>query len=289
MEYDLDKPETWIVYPPPPCDPGFDRELLAIGGTNPDGEPVLMKRWGATWRSKGELVYKIYESEPQIVALEYTDPADGQVKRVTDGTLPPGAVTVPVLESVELGELRWIIERWVSPAELAKQGYFDEALNLDPLCVSPADLALARKELHDRIKSGESAEKALTQVENQLDRMRPLGVDQDIKRYFDPAWRTNGDYQFFFRLERPNGTYHPADGEALEAVRMLWKYNETVSPAEHEANIQAAYERGDLLRDERIDALWSPDNITQYRDTDGTHTLWQGKDGSANVRIDTVI
>jgi hypothetical protein len=297
LEYDLEKPETWIVYPEPPTDPGFDRELLAIGDRNPHGAPMLVRRWGATYRSKGQLVYKIYEGEPIKAGYHYKDPDTGETVRVEfEKEAPRNAIVLPYWESLELGELRHIIERWVSPDDLAKQGYFDPALRAATLeeGVSPALKGEAGRELRAMVKAGEPVGRAIAKVESQLDRARAsasgiVELDQDTMTYFDPAWRTRGDYQFFFRLERPNGTYHPADGEALEAIRMIWKYNQTVSPAEHEANIQAAYDRGDLLRDERVDALWSPDNITQYRDTDGLHTLWQDRDGTANARIDTVI
>lgn len=291
MEYDLDNPETWIVYPAPPCDESFDRELLAIGGTNPHGEPMLVKRWGATYYSKGALVYKIYEGEPTLAGHEFRSPDTGEMVRVkTLAEVPNGLITVPYYESLELGELRWIIERWVSPDDLAKMGYFDEALRHDPIPVSPSEKVAARRELHAMIRAGEPVERALTKVENQLDRARPVEIDQEIKTYFDPAQRTRGDYQFFFRLERKNGLYHPADGEALEAIRMIWHYNQTVTPAEHEANIQAAYDQGDLERDQRVDALWSPDNEAQYRDTDGAlHTLWKDRDGNGNARIDFTV
>jgi hypothetical protein len=296
-EYDLDNPETWIVYDEPPCDPSFDETLLKIGGTNPYGEPMLVKRWGATYRSKGELVYQIYESEPTLAGHQYKDPDSGEMVRVaTEKEAPRSVIVLPYWESVKLGELRIIIEKWVSPEDLAKQGYFDpETLQAAAEeRISPALIGEAGRELRAMVRAGEPVDRAVAKVESQLDRARPsasgiIDIDEDTKAYFDPAWRTRGDYQFFFRLERKNGLYHPPDAEALEGIALIWKYNQDVTPAEHEANIQAAFERGDIERDGRVDALWTPDNIMQYRDTDGLHTLWTDKDGTANARIDTVI
>lgn len=261
MEYDLDTPESWIIYPPPPCDGGFDDELLRIAGLNPHGEPMLRKVWGATHRSKGELTYKLCSTDPVLCGHQFTHPETGETCEVkTLAEVPAGVlITVPLYEGKELGELRWIIERWVSPEDLEKQGYFNTALQYN-VVENWQMQAEAKREFLAMVRAGEDPEKALMKVENQCDRARTFEIDQDLKTYFDSEWRTKGDYQFFFRLERADGTYHPADGEALEAIAMIWNYNQTVTPAEHEARLRADAEKRAQELNERRAALWHPDN-----------------------------
>jgi hypothetical protein len=47
---DLNKPETWRNSSPPRVDQTFDRELLAIAGTNRYGQPNLRRAWGQARR-----------------------------------------------------------------------------------------------------------------------------------------------------------------------------------------------------------------------------------------------
>lgn len=260
MEYDLNNPATWVVYQEPPCEPLFDEELLRIGGKNPNGDPMLVKRWGATYRNKGVLVYKLCDTEPTLIGHQFRDPQSGEMREVSLGQLdqiPQGTISVPLYRGIELGELRWIIERWVSPDDLETMGYFDESLRYQP-----TETDFGREAFHEfraMVETGEDPEKALMRVENQVDRLRNLETDQELKTYFDPAWRTKGDYQFFFRLERKNGMYHAPDGEALEAIAAMWEYHQTTTPAQRLADEEEEKARAAIDRQQRIDALWSPE------------------------------
>lgn len=262
MEYDLENPATWVVYEAPPCDPTFDVELLRIGGTNRDGAPNLMKVWGGTHRAKGVLVYKLCDTEPVIVGYQYKH--RGKVRTVdTADEVPKGILAIPILESLELGELRWVIHRWVSPEELDRMGYFDASLRYQLPNNDQTGAAIA--EAKAMVLAGEDPETAWTKVENQLDRARGTEIDQTFKQYFDPEWRKSGDYQFFFRLERADGSYHPPDSEALEAIDAMWKYNMSTTPAEREADLAADAEKREQEKQARIDALWHPQAIMDRR------------------------
>lgn len=264
MEYDLNNPATWVVHQEPPRDSAFDDELLRIGGRNPHGDPNLVRRWGGTYRNKGVLVYKLCDTEPTLVGHEFRDPVSGAMREVELGEIdqiPQNAISVPLYRSVELGELRWIIEYWVSPEQLASMGYFDSALRYQT-----EETDFSRDAFHEfraMVEAGDDPEKAMMRVENQVDRARSLKVDEQIKTYFDPAWRTNGDYLFFLRLERKDGTYHPPDSEALEAIAAVWEYNTTTTPAQRAADEEEQKAQAAKERQRRIDELWSPEALRE--------------------------
>ncbi len=263
-DYDLNNPDTWVVLEAPPCDPAFDAELLRIGGLNRNKEPNLIKVWGATHRAKGVLLYHLCDTEPVIVGYQFHRRRGGRLQTVeTIEEVPKGILAQPILESVELGERRWIIHRWVSPEELDQMGYFDPSLRFQPKETDQFGAAIA--EAKAMVIAGEDPEKAWIKVENQLDRARGTEIDPTCKQYFDPELRERGDYHFFFRLERKDGTYHPPDGEAIEAIDALWQYNTTTTPAEREAHAAADAEKQQQEKRARLDALWHPQAIMDRR------------------------
>jgi hypothetical protein len=184
------------------------------------------------------------------------DSATGDMREVkTLAEVPEGKICVPIYRSVELGELRWIVLKWKSPEDLERMGFFDKSLRYQAV---ESDMgAEAFLEFQARVASGESPETAFVKVENQADRARPLKVDSEIETFFDPEWRKSGDYHFFFRLERADGSYHPADGEALEGIRLLWESEQTVSPEEYDAERNDALQKQSLLVQARKRAIWS--------------------------------
>lgn len=260
MEYDLDNPASWFVHEEPPCDPAFDVGLLDIGGTNGDGDPMLKRVWGGKYRSKGILVFKLCDTDSVLVGHQFRDESGEMCEVVKLEDVPATAISIPIYRSEELGELRWIVLRWISPEDLKRLGYFDESLRHQGAESNMG--AEAYQEFRARVAAGEDPEVAFVKVENQADRARPLVADEEIKTYFDPEWRKNGDYQFFFRLERADGTYHAADDEALEGIRLLWEQDQSTTVAEREALIQAEREQRARTVKARKGALWHPDSFT---------------------------
>jgi hypothetical protein len=287
FEYNLDDESTWVVREAPPLDSDFNEGLIKIAGWNRFGEQMLRVVWGGTHRAKGILVYKLCDTPETLIAHQYREPSLGQmveVKKLAD--VPDGAISIPKYGSIELGELRWMIERWVSSEQLEHMGYFDESLGRI-VTELPTDTRYAHQEFKARVRAGEKPETALARVEGELDRQRSMECDQEIKEYFDPEHRAHGDYQLFLKLERSNGMFHEADGEALEGIRAMWEYNENTPLSQIIADEKAASEarRADVQR--RLQALWNPDNVLKYSDPSGAaHALWEDLEGNANAQID---
>ena len=78
-----------------------------------------------------------------------------------------------------------------------------------------------------------------------------------------PELPPEGHYDFFMRLQRPNGEPHPADEGALEMVRALWAYEHSTTLSERNQHAKDALEAEMKERDatirKRKNDLWGFD------------------------------
>ena len=127
-EYLSDDESTWRYQKLPDIDPDFIRELTAIGGLNPHGQPnlrvvkgneVLNDRTNLT-----ALKYHLGYSPTIVLGFDYIDNGQtGFAEKIED--VPETAlVTNTRMTREALGKLRYIIERWTSPQELESEGRF---------------------------------------------------------------------------------------------------------------------------------------------------------------------
>lgn len=263
FEYNLDDESTWTVREAPAQADGFNDGLIEIAGYNPFGGQMLRTVWGGTHHAKGILVYKLCDTDETCIGYQYRDPDSGEMVETPYGTLasiPLTAIPITIYGRLELGELRWMVERWRSPEQLAHMGYFDESL-AHVVTEVPVDARFAKREIKARIRAGEKPEVAICRVEGEIDRQRPMVTDQTIKTFFDPEWRQQGDYELFLKLERKNGLYHDADAEALIGIAAMWDYNENTPLSKQIEDEKAASvaRRKEVQR--RIQELWEADPV----------------------------
>lgn len=65
-----------------------------------------------------------------------------------------------------------------------------------------------------------------------------------------------GCYDYFYRIERADGTYHPPDGEALEGIRQLWAKSQR-SPKEKDQEIRDARANEAKQAKQRRREIWA--------------------------------
>lgn len=54
-----------------------------------------------------------------------------------------------------------------------------------------------------------------------------------------PELPSQGHYDYFARLEKRDGSYHPADGEALMVIKAMWDYEHNFSLNERNQHVRA--------------------------------------------------
>ena len=72
-----------------------------------------------------------------------------------------------------------------------------------------------------------------------------------------PELPSEGHYDFFVRLQRPDGTPHPADREALEMVEALWKYEHSTTLSERNRHAREAFEAEGRERAAKVRGQWN--------------------------------
>lgn len=128
-EYDQLGSGSWWVKTPPVAEPWFQAELNLAAGYSDRGQPNLRVVWGGTALSditeKPQLKYKV--TREIISGFTYVK-EDGELGTTKSMNLPKDAKVpwefYPQKRQIELGRLRWVIEKHVSADELAKLGRF---------------------------------------------------------------------------------------------------------------------------------------------------------------------
>lgn len=130
--YRVNPNREWWIKTPPRRNEHFERELELLGGTNTFGNPILRVVWGGTIKSdvasRDTLKYKqIWKG---LTAYTYID--GDVIKTVSPlADIPKGAVVAPVYSAIELGQTRWVIEKWQSVEDAIRCGRFTDALGED--------------------------------------------------------------------------------------------------------------------------------------------------------------
>lgn len=127
-EYDPGQGGKWYQKTPPAPEPWFEEALIDLAGKT-DRKPNLRVVWGGTEKSditeRPQLKYM--RTRELTRGYNYTK-TDGTIGFVTSMTLATDAKMPwefhPVKDRVELGRLRWAIERYVPAHELEKLGRF---------------------------------------------------------------------------------------------------------------------------------------------------------------------
>lgn len=231
-DYNLENPSTWTVMQAPPLDREWLKELRRIGGLNPHGKPVLMVRWGATYRDPMStdhgLKYWLMTKDPELAYFEFTDPVTGMTLQVRHLKDVPSAVLVPIPKytTVKLGERRWIVEIWRSAEFLARSGRYQSDSTVDNGISQ--DFVFCRN-CHTEIPHEDQSVEPppcpeCRSVRYYIKTEREAGEGKLL--HTNPA---EGAYDFFCRLESVEGEPLDADANTLEQVRMLWQATKKTS------------------------------------------------------------
>lgn len=129
FEYIENDAGSWRYKRLPDIPQDFHDELARIGGLNRFGGPNLRVVKGnealsdrATHRG---LKYLAGWSPQDVKGYRYQIDGEWQFAENIDG-LDPSIMVVPAIDRQPLGVLRYVIEKWVSPEELGRQGRFSK-------------------------------------------------------------------------------------------------------------------------------------------------------------------
>lgn len=128
-EYDHEGGSNWWVKEPPTIDPAVNARLESIGGLSEGVRPVLRCVWGGTalhdMTIEPQLKYKVVR---EVITGYYYQREDGSTGETLSMNLPSDAKVpwefAPKTKLLELGRLRWVIERHIPAHELHRTGRF---------------------------------------------------------------------------------------------------------------------------------------------------------------------
>lgn len=187
---------------------------------NPYGEPMLIPRWGATYRDPmsedNGLKYWLCSTEPTLVGFEFTDPVTGMELTVAKlEEVPPSIlIATPKYQSTQLGERRWIIEQWRSPLDLERSGRYQKTMLFD-----------AGTTQEFRVCFNCKADMAPTAAQCPLCGGTRTSIETIREDGFGKVLRDfprRGCYDYFLRVETVEGKGAPLDHRALNLVRKQW-------------------------------------------------------------------
>lgn len=243
-DYDLANEATWTVMEAPPVDPSWIEQLTRIGGLNPFKQPMLVWRWGATYRDPmavdNGLKYWLCNRESTLMGFEYTDPATQEKVFVKREAEVPSTVLIAVPKytgQIQLGERRIIIEQWRSPEFLARSGRYQETMLLDP--GKTYEWYFCRNCNWSLVCNGPDTE--------------PQPCPRcGSHRYYQRTHREEGDgrllrsfpregcYDYFLRLENELGEPLPPDANALRQIAAAWAAQQTRTDADRQHDVDDA-------------------------------------------------
>lgn len=239
-EYNLNDNSTWAVLPAPYVDPSFDDALIEIAGRNDFGEPMLVRRWGCSYRdpqnADGALKYFLTNTAPTLSGFEYED--NGQAFRVKHLSDVPAHVLIPIpkYESHQLGERRWIIEQYRSAEFLKRSGRYElthdtgeTELRISCKNCGSGNLMLGTVSSKNSVcASSDPYERQCRDCGSR--RMSVVDFREIKNERLLNDFPTEGCYDYFLRLQTENGTanglYRPCDGKALDDIRAQWAHQQ---------------------------------------------------------------
>jgi hypothetical protein len=130
FEYLENDQSTWKFQKLPDIPKDFIEELTRIGGLNRFGQPNLRvvkgnEVYSDKFEDKTLLKYHTGWTPMEVSGYRYTE--DGQTKFTTClENIPEDVMVFPDMQQEELGLLRYVIEKWVSPEELEEQHRFTQ-------------------------------------------------------------------------------------------------------------------------------------------------------------------
>jgi hypothetical protein len=128
FEYLEEDQSTWRYQQLPEIPKDFIEELTNIGGLNRFGQPNLRVVKGneiKNDRSENQKILKYHAGWTPFEVSGYSYEHNGEIAFTTRlEDIPPNIIVYPNTRQEELGLLRYVIERWVSPEKLAEEGRF---------------------------------------------------------------------------------------------------------------------------------------------------------------------
>ncbi len=121
----------WWLKDAPARDPEFERELTGFGGLNPFGKPNLKVTFGQKIMSDRARLprLKYCKHWRGLTHFEYAD-LSGNIQKVQrPDEVPAYAQARPIYQTLELGELRWMVEYWQPIEQAIAAGAFDPKIN----------------------------------------------------------------------------------------------------------------------------------------------------------------
>lgn len=271
-DYDLNNPATWIPVASPPIDPLIFRRLEEIAGLNPFGKRMLEVRWGATHRdpqsADNGLKYFLCKTDPVLVGHSFRDPDTGKERIVARLEDVPASVliSVPLYESQQLGERRFIVERWRSAEFLSKTGRYQNLKDQGevlrhfqcracgervPVNKAQMDINVERICIHCGSKRVSPVDERIEGEGKLLKTIPPEGV-----------------YDFFYRLETADGGPRDFDSEVLEEIAAMWEFQQKPLSEKNEIiakQDETERERQCKAAQARWEERWSLDNVMKQR------------------------
>lgn len=126
FEYIENDESSWRARLPPPLPDFVPKTLIEIAGALPDGRPRLRCVWAGTAKSESSerdcLKYSCGYSPVEVSGYSYVKDGVTHFTKTVEGI--DALIIVPVMYEEELGLLRWVIEKYVSPEELERAGRF---------------------------------------------------------------------------------------------------------------------------------------------------------------------
>lgn len=128
FEYLENDQSTWCFQKLPDIPKDFIEELTRIGGLNRFGQPNLrVVKGNEIKHDKTEdrtlLKYHTGWTPMEVSGYRYTEGGEPRfTTRLED--VPPSVMVFPAMEQEELGLLRYVIEKWISPEELERMNRF---------------------------------------------------------------------------------------------------------------------------------------------------------------------
>ena len=251
-DYDLENVSTWEPTEAPSLDSSWVEQLNRIGGLNPFDEPILIARWGASHRDPMSedhgLKYWLANKEPTLIGFGFTDPITGMDLVVDKLEGVPKHILVPIAKysaPVELGERRWIIERWRSQEFLAKSQRYTDTSARDQDVVK--DFLFCRN-CHSGLPRRTDGEPEKCQkCGSGRHYVREARFEGDGKLLKTDT--SKGTYDFFLRLENADGEAMEADGHALYLIAKHWNEEHEKSRIDKLTDMLAETQKQALLNE----------------------------------------
>jgi hypothetical protein len=177
-EYLEEDQSTWKFQKLPDIPAEFVEKLTKIGGLNRFGQPNLRVVKGNEIyndRSEDQKLLKYHAGWTPFEVSGYGYESEGKViftTRVED--IPSGTLIYPLTRQEELGLLRYVVEKWVSPEELANSHRFQQRYAVGDIAPTLRDFP--REGIYDTYFI----------IENAAGKFKMLGAD--VLEYLQFRW-----------------------------------------------------------------------------------------------------